>query len=270
MAENQSYVDEMTLSYNGNQLSKVCDLSSAYKYNTVEYPQNYEHPGVFQYDTNGNLITQTDKNIATIRYNVLNLPDTIQFKSGNQIVNNCFVDGIHYRTAYRTCLVPPTVPVATGIMHQGLMNYIEDTYLDKYQLNGGRLSRIMDNEGYTSVEYRGVEQPPTYIPHYVVRDHLGNTRIVKSLNSGLEQSMEYYASGTPLSGSYQPEFQPNKFGNKELISMHELNWYNFGVRYYDPVITRFTTPDPLAERHYDISIYSYCSNNPINYVAHLV
>ncbi len=67
----------------GNQLSKVCDLSSSYKYNTVEYPQNYEHPSVFQYDANGNLIAQTDKNIATIQYNVLNLPDTIQFTSGN-------------------------------------------------------------------------------------------------------------------------------------------------------------------------------------------
>ena len=250
----------------GNQLSKVCDLSSTNKYNAVEYPQNYDHQGVFQYDTNGNLTAQTDKNIATIRYNILNLPDTIQFMSGNQIVNSCFADGTLYRTRYRTCLIPPTVPVATGGIHSGLMNYIEDTYLDKYQMKDSSLFRITNPEGYTSVEYSYVEQMPVYIPHYVVRDHLGNTRTVKSSDKGLEQSMGYYASGTPLVESFNPDNQPYKFGDKELISMHELNWYNFGARYYDPVTVRFTTPDPLTELKPWISGYAYCLDNPIRYI----
>ena len=32
----------------------------------------------------------------------------------------------------------------------------------------------------------------------------------------------------------------------------------------DPVICQWTTVDPLAEKHYNVSPYAYCSDNPIN------
>ena len=31
-------------------------------------------------------------------------------------------------------------------------------------------------------------------------------------------------------------------------------------------IQRWTTPDPLAEKYYDLSPYAFCANNPINFV----
>ena len=37
-------------------------------------------------------------------------------------------------------------------------------------------------------------------------------------------------------------------------------------RYYDYAVPGFTTPDPLAEKHYSESPYSYCGGNPINRV----
>lgn len=43
--------------------------------------------GEFAYDVNGNMIKDLDRDIYTIKYNVLNLPDVIQFKNGNQIKN---------------------------------------------------------------------------------------------------------------------------------------------------------------------------------------
>jgi hypothetical protein len=46
--------------------------------------------------------------------------------------------------------------------------------------------------------------------------------------------------------------------------MHGLNMYDYGARIYDPVIGRFTTMDPLAEKYYSVSPYAYCGNNPIN------
>jgi RHS repeat-associated protein len=64
--------------------------------------------------------------------------------------------------------------------------------------------------------------------------------------------------------NYQPEYQPYKFGGKELDAMHGLNWADFDSRYYDGIVPRFTTPDPLAEKHYSISPYAYCANNPVN------
>ena len=47
--------------------------------------------------------------------------------------------------------------------------------------------------------------------------------------------------------------------------MHGLDWYDYGARYYEPVLSRFTTMDPLAEKYYSISPYAYCAGNPVMY-----
>ena len=40
--------------------------------------------------------------------------------------------------------------------------------------------------------------------------------------------------------------------------------YDFAARYLTTGFPVFTTSDLLQERHYPISAYAYCSNNPIN------
>ena len=46
--------------------------------------------------------------------------------------------------------------------------------------------------------------------------------------------------------------------------MHGLDWYDYGARHYDAARGSFTSIDPLAEKDYNISPYTYCTNNPIN------
>ena len=35
------------------------------------------------------------------------------------------------------------------------------------------------------------------------------------------------------------------------------------LRFYDPLLVRFTTPDPLALSFPSLSPYAYCANNPV-------
>ncbi len=90
---------------------------------------------------------------------------------------------------------------------------------------------------------------------------------------GLPQVMEYqhyypfgmqlealgYTSGNDLKNNYL-------YNGKELQEDYYLNWYDYGARMYDPVIGRWSTVDPLAEKYESFSPYEYALNNPIIFI----
>ena len=59
-------------------------------------------------------------------------------------------------------------------------------------------------------------------------------------------------------------------GGKELqdetLAGNTLDWYDFEARMYDPLIGRFHTTDPMAEKYFSLTPYGYCGNNPIKYI----
>ena len=46
--------------------------------------------------------------------------------------------------------------------------------------------------------------------------------------------------------------------------MHGLDWFDLGARRYDAKVASFTSVDPLSEKFYHISPYSYCAGDPVN------
>jgi len=55
-----------------------------------------------------------------------------------------------------------------------------------------------------------------------------------------------------------------KFSGKKLDT--ETDLYDYGTRYYDPKISVWMSVNPLAEKGYYSSPYSYVGNNPIIYI----
>lgn len=201
-----------------------------------------------------------DTNIVAISYNILNLPDTIQFGNGNQIVNLYDATGRKYQSIVYTVPSTAITPVL-GIVHYALdvdtIDYLVTEYAGSVENKFSRTvktQRIHNTTGY----YKN----GTYY-HYL-KDHLGNIcSVVNSNTDGVVQKIQYYASGVPMQ-SNTLGVQPYLYNSKELVTAHELNEYNYGFRNYYTTIGRFTSMDPLAEQTPWQSPYSYAGNRFVN------
>ena len=57
----------------------------------------------------------------------------------------------------------------------------------------------------------------------------------------------------------------NQYNGKEVVLRNNLEWNDYGARYYDPQIGRWHTEDPLADDEQEsFSIYHYGACNPVN------
>jgi RHS repeat-associated protein len=56
------------------------------------------------------------------------------------------------------------------------------------------------------------------------------------------------------------------YNGKELNNDEGLRLYDYGARCYDPVLGRFTSVDPLADKNVRQSPYNYAVNNPLLYI----
>jgi len=268
-----SLIDDLTFYYTGNQLLKVDDnVKSSYpSYYLTEYT-NYS-TGInkdFIYDTNGNLTADLDKDIVAIRYNVLNLPDVIQFRNGNQVINSYDATGKKLRTRYYTTMINVNVPV--GTIHGDYSTSEASLRLDDY------FGNILYENGTSESNHllTKVLTPEGYIDHsngnrycYYLKDHLGSIREVTSYQGNIGtkiQDTQYYPSGTAFEQSHGVGEQPFKFTGKELITMHGLNWQDYGARWLDNVRMQWTTMDPLCEKEFSISPYTYCVDDPVKHI----
>jgi RHS repeat-associated protein len=284
-------VDQLSLTYNGNQVKKVTDSGfSQYLYDRKEYYDLANDATEFFYDSNGNLTADLDRKIVAIRYNVLNLPDTVQFASGNQILHRYDATGRKLRTEYITALNAEMVELSHTMNTQGddftHHGTVYNGNKEYRSINTGysELSRVHNPEGY--VEYNtpddGFEGDIQELNHYNYyrRDHLGNVRevwsapyytakdygYVQNHAAYTRQRTQYYPGGLPWKSNTgdNPSVQPYKYNGKEFIETHGYDTYDYGARGLHAAKMRFETMDPLAEKYYSVSPYAYCLNNPVN------
>ena len=130
-------------------------------------------------------------------------------------------------------------------------------YCAGHVYRGGRLERMLNEVGYSdSAGY-----------HYYVRDYRGDVRAVVADDGTLEEVNHYYPYGM-LHGpsAIAAGVQPHKYTGKELDREAGLDLYDFAARQLDPALGRTTTQDPMAEKYYSISPYTWCAGNPIKHI----
>ncbi len=131
--------------------------------------------------------------------------------------------------------------------------------------NNLHIDRINNPEGYIYWMYGYM------LYSFYIKDHLGNVRETYSARQGsfypfTGQRMQYYATGLPRSDSEDSGFQPYKYNGKEWIEAHGLDEYDSQARTYYPAAPVTPTPDPLCEKYYGISPYTWCGGNPVKFI----
>jgi len=95
-------------------------------------------------------------------------------------------------------------------------------------------------------------------------DLRGNVAVIDQ-SGALKEINNYYPYGGLMGGAVTG-IQPDKYGGKELDRDNGIDWYDSQARFYDPMIGRTTTIDPMSEKYYSVSPYVWCKSNPINRV----
>ena len=255
-------IDDLSLTYVGNQLNNVTDAATDPLYNGAFNFVDGNKTSIqeYKYDANGNLEQDYNKKIANIQYNSLNLPSTLQFANGNSTNYLYGADGMKRRVTHKTAIANISVPM--GQIKELASSQISQTNTTDYCNNviyeNGVLSMILTEEGYVTLN------GDTPIYHYYLKDHQGNNRIVMNQNgTTVEQVNHYYPFGGLFGEGIATSNQNYKYNGKELNCMHGLDWYDYGARMYDAALGRWHVGDSSSEKYYEISPFVYCKNNPI-------
>ena len=258
-------IDDLTYSYNGNRLNYISDAIGNQHYegvfeftaNTISTP--YGAPR-FGYDGCGAITYDTNRGITNIDYDLLGNPKRVQFNNGNVTEYIYSADGTRLKTTHKTAVAGLSVGIGNSRTLTGKETQSTTTihYFGNFVYDNGYLKYYFA-DGYTD------GNGASYV-HYYIKDHQGNNRVVAKYDGTIEQTTHYYPYGGTLTHSTNQGVQKYKYNGKEFDRTHGLDWYDYSARQYDPASGRFTSMDPLCEKYYNISPYSYCAGNPIRYV----
>ncbi len=241
-------MDDLTYTYNGNQLASVNDDLSGSA--VTGFIDGTETSTEYIYDVNGNMIKDDNKGITTISYNHLNLPTSVAIDNSQ---HNGTISYIYD---------------ATGIKLSKTVSGVSTYYAGNYVYEGSSLKFFNHPEGYVDAE-NGYD----YVYQY--KDHLGNVRLSYQDNNGTLDILEennYYPFGLKHKGYNEigtPFYNPalkKTYNGKEFQDELGLNWHDYGARNYDASLGKWMNIDPLAEKYFKTSPFTYAMNNPILFI----
>jgi RHS repeat-associated protein len=220
----------------------------------------------YTYDANGNMLSDRNKAITSIKYNHLNLPTEIFFTATKKI------NYLYTATGQKLKKIVTNGSVVTTTDYLGGFQYMKTGTLTQ-----PILQYFPQPEGYVNFD-SGVYK---YVFNYT--DHLGNIRLSYSKNetTGLPVRLEqnhYYPFGLkhtnynteimklrgpdPIASVTNP--YKYKYQGQERQDELGLNWDSFKWRNYDYAIGRFMSIDPLTEEYDDWTPYAFAGNQVVH------
>jgi len=238
-------IDDLTYSYNGNQIKAISDKAGSLLYNgSFDFKDGANADVEYFYDANGALVKDLNKGISNIEYDVLGNLKCITFSNGFKTKYIYDAAGNKLRTTHESAVT----------------NTID--YISNFVFEDGKLSKYLFDGGYCSFDNN---QNPTF--HYYEKDHLASVRMVVNENGTIEQVNHYYPFGGVYGDlSYNAELQRNKYVGKEFDHIHGLDLYDHGARMYDAARIVWDRVDGLSEKSYRLCPYLYGQNNPVRFV----
>ncbi|MDR6571143.1 DUF6443 domain-containing protein [Chitinophaga ginsengisegetis] len=160
-------IDSLKYGYgtNSNKLSFVTDKRNNSQSQLGDFKEiNNNETQDYWYDSSGNVIKDLNKNIAVIRYNHLNLPDSIAVTGKGTVKYLYDALGNKLRKIVTDNTVTPSKIVTTD-------------YINGFVYQNDSLQFISHEEGRIRTVFK-TGQPVNYKYDYFVKDHLGNVRVV--------------------------------------------------------------------------------------------
>ena len=271
-------IDDLTYSYEGNQVVKIDDAAdeSPNYSGAMHFRDAANEETEYTYDANGNMLTDSNKGITSIEYNVLDLPQCINVKpnvlgnSDNKVCYTYSADGTKLSSTYKngdSQVLPYKPTPSSNIKTNGMVTPTVKTFESNYHYcsnlvyNNDRLSTILFDGGYASVDEGG-----GIVMHFYVKDHLGSNRLVVDGNGNIEEVNHYYPFGALMGDRCGVSRNKYKYIGKELDTMYGWNMQDHEARWYDPVLGRWVATDPLQEKYASFSTYYYANNNPLVFI----
>src|SRR5690606_9223417 len=110
--------------------------------------------------------------------------------------------------------------LATGVKLRKTVGTVERDYAGGIEYQNGQLEFIQTGEG------RAIPAGNSYSYEYMLKDHLGNTRVLLKEDGSVLETSDYYPFGlqVPRSGQTVPSPQNRyKYNGKELLDELGLN-----------------------------------------------
>ena len=281
---NYGLIDNLSITRNGNRLKKVTDQCDELTYaGAMDFKDGANEQIEYTYDANGNMTSDLNKGISEIKYNILNLPEKITHNNGHITYITYAADGRKLRVTYK---INPLIAIGDPVIHPGEpvdpIGPLSMLPANELNGNGGSvpidlqpvsIERVIMTRDYCGAySYRngaierilmgnGFMQDSLYFVQ--IKDYQGNVRAVLDQNHNVVERNDYYPYGGLINAS-DTQLQPYKYSSKELDRENGLDLYDSQARWYDPMLPQTTTQDPLAEKYFSISPYTWCAGNPVN------